>query len=203
MATRQWLRGGDVILPLGVLGAIVVVDALLPARIVVSGAFVIAAIVASAITTVRRTALIAAAAPSLVTHHLPDGARLLFYTDGLVETRDRDGAFFPLTERAAALRTGSLEDALDGCSPNWPTTSSTRSPTMWPWSSSNANPATLNWAWTTGPDTRIPMSRTVRHRVPPRPSPRHTLPVPLRSLAAAGQRTRRTPWPGSPARLAI
>ena len=114
MATRQWLRGGDVILPLGVLGAIVVVDALLPARIVVSGAFVIAAIVASAITTVRRTALIAAAAPSLVTHHLPEGARLLFYTDGLVETRDRDGAFFPLTERAAALRTGSLEDALDG-----------------------------------------------------------------------------------------
>jgi len=67
MATRQWLRGGDVILPLGVLGAIVVVDALLPARIVVSGAFVIAAIVASAITTVRRTALIAAAATALAT----------------------------------------------------------------------------------------------------------------------------------------
>ena len=53
-------------------------------------------------------------APNLVTHHLPEGARLLFYTDGLVETRDRDGSFFPLTERAAALHTGSLEDALDG-----------------------------------------------------------------------------------------
>ena len=39
---------------------------------------------------------------------------MLFYTDGLVETRDRDGVFFPLAERAGALRTGSLEDALDG-----------------------------------------------------------------------------------------
>lgn len=65
MATTQWLHGGDVILPLGVLGAIIVVDALLPATIVVSGAFVIAAIVASAITTVRRTALIAAAAAAM------------------------------------------------------------------------------------------------------------------------------------------
>lgn len=320
MATTRWLGGGDVLLPLGVLGAIVVVDALLPARIVVSGAFVIAAIVASAITTVRRTALVASAAaamaalsavwnhnfgtaewwirlattlgigalavllarvrvrreqalrhmtviaeaaqrallrpmprsigsfgfaaryvsathealvggdlyeaietpdgvriivgdargkgldavqmaaavlagfrhaavrepsltalavdldnvvtsvseeedfvtavlaefhddhsvtlvncghppplllppansgrvmdtgepepplglrptPNLVTHHLPEGARLLFYTDGLVETRDRDGVFFPLAEHTGALRTGSLEDALDG-----------------------------------------------------------------------------------------
>ena len=65
MATRRWQRGCDVILPLVVLGAIVVVDALLPARIVVSGAFVIAAIVASAITTVRRTALVASAAAAM------------------------------------------------------------------------------------------------------------------------------------------
>lgn len=39
---------------------------------------------------------------------------MLFYTDGLVETRDRDGVFFPLAEHTGALRTGSLEAALDG-----------------------------------------------------------------------------------------
>ena len=45
---------------------------------------------------------------------LPEGARVLFYTDGLIETRNRQGAFFPLVDIAATLRTGSLDDALDG-----------------------------------------------------------------------------------------
>ena len=49
-----------------------------------------------------------------VTSHVPEGARMLFYTDGLIETRNRQGAFFPLVERAASLRIGSLDDALDG-----------------------------------------------------------------------------------------
>jgi serine phosphatase RsbU (regulator of sigma subunit) len=53
-------------------------------------------------------------APRPVTVHLPEGARLLFYTDGIVEGRDHDGDFFPLALRAAALRTGELGDALDG-----------------------------------------------------------------------------------------
>jgi phosphoserine phosphatase RsbU/P len=51
--------------------------------------------------------------PKPVTSHLPDGARLLFYTDGLIETRNRQGAFFPLADRAPTLRGGSLDDALD------------------------------------------------------------------------------------------
>jgi len=53
-------------------------------------------------------------APRPVTVHLPEGARLLFYTDGIMESRDHDGEFFPLAHRAAALRTGQLGDALDG-----------------------------------------------------------------------------------------
>lgn len=61
MAARRWLRGADVLVPLGVLGAIVILDALLPPSAVVSGAFAVAAIVASATTTVRRTAVVAAA----------------------------------------------------------------------------------------------------------------------------------------------
>jgi serine phosphatase RsbU (regulator of sigma subunit) len=52
--------------------------------------------------------------PTPVTSHLPEGARVLFYTDGLIETRNRQGAFFPLVDSAATLRTGSLDDALDG-----------------------------------------------------------------------------------------
>jgi serine phosphatase RsbU (regulator of sigma subunit) len=51
--------------------------------------------------------------PNPVTGDLPEGARLLFYTDGLVETRNRDGAFFPLADSAAALRTGHPGAALD------------------------------------------------------------------------------------------
>jgi serine phosphatase RsbU (regulator of sigma subunit) len=52
--------------------------------------------------------------PHPVTTQLPDGARMLFYTDGMIETRDREGAFFPLTDRADTLRSGTLDDALDG-----------------------------------------------------------------------------------------
>ena len=52
--------------------------------------------------------------PHPVTTRLPEGARMLFYTDGMIETRDRQGAFFPLADRAPTLRGGSLDDALDG-----------------------------------------------------------------------------------------
>ena len=52
--------------------------------------------------------------PTPVTSHVPEGARMLFYTDGLIETRNRQGAFFPLVDSAASLRIGSLDDALDG-----------------------------------------------------------------------------------------
>jgi serine phosphatase RsbU (regulator of sigma subunit) len=65
MATRRWLQVGDVLIPLAVLGVIVVLDAVLPARVVVSGAFAFAAIVASALTTVRRTAIVGATAALL------------------------------------------------------------------------------------------------------------------------------------------
>ena len=52
--------------------------------------------------------------PDPVTSRLPDGARMLFYTDGLIEARNGDGAFFPLAERATTLVGGSLDEALDG-----------------------------------------------------------------------------------------
>ena len=52
--------------------------------------------------------------PDPVTRHLPEGARMLFYTDGLVEARDRQGDFFRLEDSAATLRRGSLEEGLDG-----------------------------------------------------------------------------------------
>ena len=38
---------------------------------------------------------------------------MLIYTDGLVEARDRRGAFFPLADHAPALGHGSLDEALD------------------------------------------------------------------------------------------
>jgi phosphoserine phosphatase RsbU/P len=52
--------------------------------------------------------------PSPVTCQLDDGARLLFYTDGLVESRNREGTFFPLEDSAEALSTDDLGTALDG-----------------------------------------------------------------------------------------
>ena len=39
---------------------------------------------------------------------------MLFYTDGLIEARNPQGAFFPLAESATTLGAGSLDDALDG-----------------------------------------------------------------------------------------
>jgi serine phosphatase RsbU (regulator of sigma subunit) len=39
---------------------------------------------------------------------------MLIYTDGLIEARDRRGAFFPLAHHASGLREGSVDDALDG-----------------------------------------------------------------------------------------
>ncbi len=62
MVTPRWFRVRNLVIPLAVLGLIVVVDALLPANIVVSGAFAVAAIVASAIATVRQTVVVAVAA---------------------------------------------------------------------------------------------------------------------------------------------
>ena len=38
---------------------------------------------------------------------------MLFYTDGLIEARDADGTFFPLTNHLHRLKEGSLEEALD------------------------------------------------------------------------------------------
>jgi serine phosphatase RsbU (regulator of sigma subunit) len=52
--------------------------------------------------------------PRSVTGPWPDGSRMLFYTDGLVEARNRQGAFFPLAGSAAALSHGDLDEALDG-----------------------------------------------------------------------------------------
>jgi phosphoserine phosphatase RsbU/P len=65
VATAGWHRGLLVLVPLGVLGVIVVVDALLPPAIVVTGAFGIAAIVASALVSVGQTALVAGVAALL------------------------------------------------------------------------------------------------------------------------------------------
>ena len=53
------------------------------------------------------------AEPVLTEHPWPVGARVLFYTDGLVEARDGRGEFFPLDEYAAELGVGSVEEALD------------------------------------------------------------------------------------------
>ena len=43
----------------------------------------------------------------------PPHARLLLYTDGLVEARDRQGGFFPLEEWSATLAVGPLTTALE------------------------------------------------------------------------------------------
>jgi serine phosphatase RsbU (regulator of sigma subunit) len=51
--------------------------------------------------------------PHPVTSRWSPGSRLLIYTDGLVETRDGEGEFFPLQDYADELHAGNLEDALD------------------------------------------------------------------------------------------
>jgi sigma-B regulation protein RsbU (phosphoserine phosphatase) len=51
--------------------------------------------------------------PEMSEHQWPTGARMLFYTDGLVEARDRRGDFFPLDDFATELGQGSVEEALD------------------------------------------------------------------------------------------
>jgi sigma-B regulation protein RsbU (phosphoserine phosphatase) len=48
-----------------------------------------------------------------VTSRWSPGSRLLIYTDGLVETRDGHGEFFPLRNYATDLHSGNLEEALD------------------------------------------------------------------------------------------
>jgi serine phosphatase RsbU (regulator of sigma subunit) len=53
--------------------------------------------------------------PGLTPHkaHWQVGSRLLFYTDGLVEARSGEGAFFDVLHQAPALRSGTLDQALD------------------------------------------------------------------------------------------
>lgn len=51
--------------------------------------------------------------PGLTEHAWPTGARMLFYTDGLVEARDKSGEFFPLDHYAAEIGEGTVEEALD------------------------------------------------------------------------------------------
>ena len=52
--------------------------------------------------------------PGLTVHTIEPGDRLLFYTDGLVEARNRKDVFFPLEQHLAALGSGGLHWALDG-----------------------------------------------------------------------------------------
>jgi phosphoserine phosphatase RsbU/P len=51
--------------------------------------------------------------PELVEHPWPVLARLLIYTDGLIETRDRHGEFFSVEAQAAVLGGRPLGEALD------------------------------------------------------------------------------------------
>jgi serine phosphatase RsbU (regulator of sigma subunit) len=51
--------------------------------------------------------------PTAVKLDWPHGARMLFYTDGLIEARDRRGAFFPLEDHGETLRSTDLDRALD------------------------------------------------------------------------------------------
>lgn len=51
--------------------------------------------------------------PGLSAHEFVPGDRLLFYTDGLVEARNRKDVFFPLDDHLADLGTGGLHWALE------------------------------------------------------------------------------------------
>ena len=51
--------------------------------------------------------------PAEVPFDWPGGSRILLYTDGLVEARNRQGAFFPLDDHVAELSTGTVDEALD------------------------------------------------------------------------------------------
>lgn len=51
--------------------------------------------------------------PHAVTARWPEGSRMLIYTDGLVEARDRRGVFFPLCDYVEGLRQGTMDEALD------------------------------------------------------------------------------------------
>jgi len=51
--------------------------------------------------------------PHTVSKRWSAGSRLLFYTDGLVEARDRGGTFFDLAEHAPVLRAPTLDASLD------------------------------------------------------------------------------------------
>ena len=62
MATWRWIRARELLIPLAVLALLVMTDALLPPSLLVTGTFAIAAIVASALTTVARTAIVGVAA---------------------------------------------------------------------------------------------------------------------------------------------
>jgi serine phosphatase RsbU (regulator of sigma subunit) len=59
MRTSAWWRAHELVLPLAVLATIVALDILLGPEIVLSATFAIAAVVASVVTTVRRTTLVA------------------------------------------------------------------------------------------------------------------------------------------------
>lgn len=65
MAATRWSQARDVLIPLGVLGLLVIADALLPPTVLVTGSFAIAAVVASALTTVTRTAFVAVIATAM------------------------------------------------------------------------------------------------------------------------------------------
>jgi sigma-B regulation protein RsbU (phosphoserine phosphatase) len=51
--------------------------------------------------------------PVITSHDWPSSARLLLYTDGLVEARDARREFFPLSDVAPDLARGTLDEALD------------------------------------------------------------------------------------------
>jgi serine phosphatase RsbU (regulator of sigma subunit) len=54
-----------------------------------------------------------AAEPKPVSITFTPGDQMLFYTDGVIEARDRDGRFYPLEERVHLLKATSAEEALE------------------------------------------------------------------------------------------